>query len=342
MRVEPPRVASRQQVRNQVGRVESGVRAPAHVVGHGDGRRRHVAFDLLAARFGLCGFLRDRRGVGRAVGEGCEPLFGQFQHPFLLDVRRDRQHGVRRAVVGAVEGLHLFERRSGNVVGRKADGRPAVGVDLVGQRPQQHRLVAVRLVEVTLAELLDHHFFLGFEFRRGDVQSLHAVAFEPEGRLDVVLRERDVEIRIVVVREGVVVARGHLHREVEIGDLARAAEHQVLEQVGESRAPGIFVARSDLVEDVHGGEFRGPVAVDDDGEAVRQYFLSVWNHNLQKYKKAGTSAKPGCVRFVKTSRSVKVSLRHQKYKKAGTSAKPGCVRFVKTSRPVKVPLRHQR
>ena len=282
MRVEPPRVASRQQVRNQVGRVESGVRAPAHVVGHGDGRRRHVAFDLLAARFGLCGFLRDRRGVGRAVGEGCEPLFGQFQHPFLLDVRRDRQHGVRRTVVGAVKSLHILQRGFGDMVRREADSRPAVGMDFVGQRPQQHRLVAVGLVEVALAELFDHHLLLGFELRGGDVEPLHAVAFQPEGRFEVVLRERDVEIGIVVVREGVVVARGHLHREVEVGDFARAAEHEVFEQVGESRAPGIFVARSDLVEDVHGGEFRGPVAVDDDGEAVRQYFFSVWNHNVQR------------------------------------------------------------
>ena len=184
--------------------------------------------------------------------------------------------------MGAVKSLHILQRGFGDMVRREADSRPAVGMDFVGQCPQQHRLVAVGLVEVALAEFFDHHLLLGFELRGGDVEPLHAVAFQPEGRFEVVLRERDVEIGIVVVREGVVVARGHLHREVEVGDFARAAEHEVFEQVGESRAPGIFVARSDLVEDVHGGEFRGPVAVDDDGEAVRQYFFSVWNHNVQR------------------------------------------------------------
>ena len=34
---------------------------------------------------------------------------------------------------------------------------------LVGQRAQKHRLVAVRLVEVALAELLDDHLLLGGE-----------------------------------------------------------------------------------------------------------------------------------------------------------------------------------
>lgn len=140
--------------------------------------------------------------------------------------------------MGAVEGLHVVECRPGDVVGREPDGRPAVGVDFVGQRPQQHRLVAVGLVEVALAELLDHHAFLRLEFSGGDVQPLHAVAFEPQCGLDIVLGEGDVEIRIVVVGEGVVVAAGHLHGQVEIRNFARAAEHQVFEQVGETRARG--------------------------------------------------------------------------------------------------------
>ena len=144
--------------------------------------------------------------------------------------------------MGAVEGLHVVECRPGDVVGREPDGRPAVGVDFVGQRPQQHGLV-----EVSLAELLDHHAFLRLEFSGGDVQPLHAVAFEPQCGLDIVLGEGDVEIRIVVVGEGVVVAAGHLHGQVEIRNFARAAEHQVFEQVGETRARGVLVARPDLI-----------------------------------------------------------------------------------------------
>ena len=69
-----------------------------------------------------------------------------------------------------------------------------------------------------------------------DLQPLHAVAFESESRLDVAHGEREVEVRIVVVREGVVLARGHLHRQVIDRNLVCAAEHQVLEQMGKARA----------------------------------------------------------------------------------------------------------
>ena len=164
---------------------------------------------------------------------------------------------------------------------RQSDGCPAVGMYLVGQRAQKHRLVAVRLVEVALAELLDDHLLLGGELLGGDLQPFHAVAFEPECRFEIVLRERDVEVRVVVVREGVVVARGHLHRQVEVRHFARAAEHEVLEQVGESRACGVFVARPDLVEDVHRGELRGPVAVHRHGQAVGECRSFVCDHTAK-------------------------------------------------------------
>ena len=169
--------------------------------------------------------------------------------------------------------------------GRQPDGGPAVGVDLVGQRPQQHRLVAVGLVEVALAELLDHHALLGFKFFGRDVEPLHAVTFEPQGRLDVVFRQGDVEIGIVVVGESVVVAAGHLHRQVEVGYAARAAEHEVFEQMREPRAFGIFVACACFIEDVYRGELRDRVAVDDDRESVRQYFLFVFDHMAAKIVK---------------------------------------------------------
>ena len=177
------------------------------------------------------------------------------------------------------------------MVGCQTDGRPAVRVDLVGQRPQQHLLVAVGLVEVALAELLDDHALLRFELLGGDVEPLHAVALEPERRLDVVLRQRDVEVRVVVVREGVVVAGGHLDRKVEVGDAARAAEHQVFEQMGESRPVGALVAGADPVEDVHRGEFRGAVAVHHDRQSVGKTFGTVWNHGAN-IRKEGRSGKP--------------------------------------------------
>lgn len=128
------------------------------------GRGGHVAFDRLPAGRLLLRFPGDGLRSHGAVGERGEPFFGKVEHALLVEVGRDGQDGVRRVVVGAVEGLYVVECRSGDVVGREPDGRPAVGVDFVGQCPQQHRLVAVGLVEVALAELLDHHAFLRLEF----------------------------------------------------------------------------------------------------------------------------------------------------------------------------------
>ena len=281
MAVEPPRVAPGQQVRYQVGRVEVGFGAGAHVAGHRHGRCRHVAFDLLAPRGGLRGLLRDGCGGVRRIRQRFEPLGGQVEHPLLVEVGRDREDGVRGVVVRAVERLHVVERSALDVAGLQSDGCPAVGVHLVGQCPEQHRLVAVGLVEVALPELLDHHAFLRVEFFGCDLQPLHAVALEPEGRLDIVLRQGDVEIRVVVVREGVVVARGHLYGQVEIRDLARPAEHQVFEQVCEPRAGGVLVARPDLVEQVHGGQFRRPVAIDDDRQSVCERLFAVCDHGAK-------------------------------------------------------------
>ena len=166
------------------------------------------------------------------------------------------------------------------MVGRQPDGGPAVGMYPVGEAAQQHRVVAVGLVEVALAELLDHHALLGLQFLGGDVEARHAVAFEPEGRFEVIDRQGDVEIRVVVVGESVVVAAGPLHGPVEIGDAPRAPEHEVLEQVGETRAPGVLVARPHPVEEVHGGQLRGVVAVHQDAQAVGQRMTAIRDHGF--------------------------------------------------------------
>lgn len=70
--------------------------------------------------------------------------------------------------------------------------------------------------------LLDDNPFLGFEVFLRDVESRHAVAFEPEGRFDVVLGQGDVKVRVVVVGEGVVLPAGHLYRCIEVGNRLRA------------------------------------------------------------------------------------------------------------------------
>ena len=259
--VEPCRIAARKDVGGHVAQIEIPRKAVAHRIGERHRRGGNVAFDFKPARCGLFGFSGERGGRGRGVGDRGEIAFGQFEDPFLVDVRRNRQNGVRRVVPPAVERPHLVDRRFRHMVGREPDRGPAIGVKSVGQRAQQHPLIAVGLVEVTLLVFLDDDPFFGFERLGRDVEPRHAVGFEPEGRFDIVLRKRNIEVRIVVIGESVVVAAGHLHRQVEIGYGAGSPKHEVFEEMGEARACGVLVARPDFVENVHGGQLRLPVAV---------------------------------------------------------------------------------
>ena len=133
--------------------------------------------------------------------------------------------------------------------------------------------------------LLDDNPFLGFEVFLRDVESRHAVAFEPEGRFDVVLGQGDVKVRVVVVGEGVVLPAGHLYRCIEVGNRLRAPEHEMFEQVGEARAGGILVAGPDLVEQVYGGQFGRAVAVHDDRQPVRKRMFLVVDHVVANFFK---------------------------------------------------------
>ena len=128
-----------------------------------------------------------------------------------------------------------------------ADGRPAVGMHLVGQGAQQVAVVAIGLVQVALLEFLDDHLPLHLQAFRVEVQAQHAVGLQPECQFDVVCRERDVIVCDVVVRPRVVFPSGLLDGRVIVGDVHRAAEHQVLKQVGESRVVGVLVAGAHLI-----------------------------------------------------------------------------------------------
>ena len=52
--------------------------------------------------------------------------------------------------------------------------------------------------------------------------------------------------------------------------VARAGEHDVLEEVGEAGPTNHFILRADLVPDVYGNRRRRLVGREDDGKAVRQ------------------------------------------------------------------------
>ena len=209
-----------------------------------------------------------------------EPFVGELEHPFRLDISRHGENGIRGDVVTPVEGRDVGERRFADVVGRQSDGRPPVGMHLISQRPQQQPLLPVRLVEVTLLVLLDHHRLLRRELLRRDVEPRHPVRFQPEGRLDVVLGQRHVVIGVIVVGKGVVLAAGHLHRHVEIGHEFRSPEHQMFEKMGESRPLRRLVAGPHPIEHIDRRKRREPVAVGNHPQSVPKRIFRIVYHDI--------------------------------------------------------------
>ena len=251
--------ARAQYVGHQVAGAEEGVvvvaHGPGHVhlaVGHRPPHPQLAGCGLL--RLGRQGLCLDRLPGGHRP-EGL-PRLAQ-----LLVVRqrgRYGQHRARRTVPAVVEGLHVGQRGLGHMAYVGPYGGPAVGMHLVAQRTQQQPHVAVGLVHVALAVLLGHHVLLHLEGALCDVEARHAVGLQHQGRLQVAGRQGDVVVGIVAVGGSVALASDAAQHPVEVGHALRAAEHQVLEEVGEARAAGVLVARPDAVQQVHRRQRRVP------------------------------------------------------------------------------------
>ena len=169
-----------------------------------------------------------------------------------------------------IESLSLGYRSRRNVVGRKSDCRPTIGVHTIVQRTGEHHLVAIGLIQVALVILLNHNTFLGFELAGRKTQTRHSVAFEPQRSLDICRRESNIKIGIIVVGEGVVFAAGHLHGSIEIGDTSRTSKHQVLKQMSKSRMVGVLVSRTDTIEQIDCCQLRIAIAARSHAQSVRE------------------------------------------------------------------------
>ena len=160
---------------------------------------------------------------------------------------RDGDDGIRGEVVAAVEASDAVGRGTRYLLRVEADGGPAVGVPAVGEGTQQMLRVAVRLVEVSLLELLDDHLLLHLHAVVGQRDATHTVGFQAEGRLDVALGHGDVERREVAVRESVVFAANQLHLRIVVGDAGRTFVHQMLKQMSPAGVGRILIARPYLI-----------------------------------------------------------------------------------------------
>ena len=189
----------------------------------------HFALHFEAAGLMLWRLLRGLDYGATIILDVAEVLLGEGYELALVDVGRYGKYCARGAIVQVVEGAHVVQGGALDMFGRYAYCRPAVGVYLVTEVAQEQLLVAIGLIEVSLLELLDYHLLLDVACLLADVEVAHAVALQPQGGAYVLLGQGDVEVGVVVVREGVVLATGHLYRYVEVGNLVCASEHEVLE-----------------------------------------------------------------------------------------------------------------
>ena len=178
----------------------------------------------------------------------------QPQHRFMFHRRSDSEDGVVGPVPPRVEGADIVERCLAHMAYVGSYSGPAVGVRLVAQRPEQQPHIAVWLIHVALVILLGHNPLLHLQRLLCQLQALHAVGLEHQSRFQPVGRQSDIVVGVVAVGEGVALATQRAHHAVEVGHAPCAAEHEMLEQMGEACALRVLVARPDGVEHVDGGQ----------------------------------------------------------------------------------------
>ena len=109
-------------------------------------------------------------------------------------------------------------------------------------------------------------------------EEAHAVAFEPEGELELVAGNGFEVVGAVEVGGAVDVGCAGALDVFDVGlfaDVLGAFEHHVFEEMGEAGAAGALVERADVIPEVDGDEGKTVVFVHEDDEAVWQDELLV-------------------------------------------------------------------
>ena len=128
------------------------------------------------------------------------------------------------------------------------------------------------VVLVPHAALFLHHVAFGQEVLGVQKEVLHAVRLEVHGDLEAVGREVLEVRRVVLAREGVVIAAVPLH---DLGELLgtvflRPLEHHVLQEMRHAGLAEPFVPRPDPVPDLEGDHRRLVLFLEQDLQTVGQ------------------------------------------------------------------------
>ena len=161
------------------------------------------------------------------------------------------------------------------------------GVQHLSKRRLRH---TVRPVLIALTPLvLDDVALRVDRLRRHRIEQVaHPVGLEKQRELERVRWHVDPVIRSIVLGRSIVGAAGAFKPLVEFARLhvARAHEHQVLEEMREARTPGAFARRANVVPHIDGDDGHAVILVKDYVKAVGQRELCVLNLNLEGRNRA--------------------------------------------------------
>ncbi len=179
------------------------------------------------------------------------------------------QDRVLRAVPGPIEVDGVLRGKAANLLLPADDGN-AVG--MVAEEGGHHRLAqqGLRPVVDPRATLLQHHLQLRHDFRFLEREVQHAVRFEIQDGLQMLLRQGLPIAGVVLVGEGVLPPT-HGGHHVGVGPgrvLLGALEQQVLQEVRQARLARHLVGGADLVHQELGYRRHAPVCGHHDGEAI--------------------------------------------------------------------------
>ena len=255
-------------------------------------RHRPVSLDLdrrdaVLHHFGLGhGQRRDRSGGGnidRTARDRAEIFLDHRAGLGRADIAGENDHRiVRRIFVG--EPLFHIGEAGGVEIGHRADRQMLVGMT-GGEDVLEHFVEdePAGLI-IALALLVLDHAALVIEHALGNraEQVPHAVRFHEQSPLERAARDGFEIIGAVECGGAVVIGRADLLQISEIiaGQIFRAVEHQMFEQMRETGlAPGL-VLRPDIIPGADRDHRRLAILVDDDGEAIVELERRMRNHNL--------------------------------------------------------------
>ncbi len=138
------------------------------------------------------------------------------------------------------------------------------------------RTVRAVVVRPALLVLDDLPLVVEVLLAQGIEQGPHPVRLEPQGEVELMRGHRLEVVRAVQPGRAVHRPAGRLDEGdvLGLGDMRRALEHDVLEQVREAGLAGLLVLGSDVVPDVDGDDRREVVLGDDEAQAVGEALVA--------------------------------------------------------------------